>query len=348
MRANKIDWRDRPDIDTNYGRTNFVSAIKSQSNVGACATFGLLGALESQMLINSPEILSFDLSEADLHFCSGYPIDANNLPVAGMDIRYAITSLCKRGVCLESYFPWNESWTPETGVCTIHKSRNDGVFYAKEYKLLKTQEEIKQWIYNVGPIQSSLITCNSFNNFHPDGEQEIYTPGINDVAIAGHAVTVVGYDDELQCWIIKNSWGTNWGYNGFARIQYNTLSLCMGGGAEELGAPQGYQLSRYAVGFKGISQRPSEKGYFGQNFIYHRDNESVDVAVMSNTNVSILPQDFPYLVSSQDNCINIVNGSIIHFDIADNLTDKDILAKVYLKDSITEDIYDILLIKIIK
>jgi hypothetical protein len=42
------------------------------------------------------------------------------------------------------------------------------------------------------------------------------------VVEGGHAVAIVGYDDEEQCWIIKNSWGPNWGENGFFRIAAGT------------------------------------------------------------------------------------------------------------------------------
>ena len=38
----------------------------------------------------------------------------------------------------------------------------------------------------------------------------------------GHAVAIVGYDDAEQCWIIKNSWGPDWGENGFFRIAAGT------------------------------------------------------------------------------------------------------------------------------
>ena len=40
-----------------------------------------------------------------------------------------------------------------------------------------------------------------------------------------HAVAVVGYDDGQRCWIVKNSWGTNWGEGGFFRIGYGECGL---------------------------------------------------------------------------------------------------------------------------
>src|SRR5208282_408149 len=49
-------------------------------------------------------------------------------------------------------------------------------------------------------------------------------PGLNENVIGGHAVLVVGYSDEDQVFIVRNSWGTGWGLNGYFLIQYTYLS----------------------------------------------------------------------------------------------------------------------------
>jgi len=38
--------------------------------------------------------------------------------------------------------------------------------------------------------------------------------------VGGHVVTIVGYDDNDQCWIVKNSWGKGWGDDGWFKISY--------------------------------------------------------------------------------------------------------------------------------
>ncbi|MEM2934904.1 MAG: C1 family peptidase, partial [Candidatus Thermoplasmatota archaeon] len=48
----------------------------------------------------------------------------------------------------------------------------------------------------------------------------------------GHLITLVGYDDMEQCWICKNSWGKNWGEEGWVRISYDAnlfINNCYGG-----------------------------------------------------------------------------------------------------------------------
>jgi hypothetical protein len=51
-------------------------------------------------------------------------------------------------------------------------------------------------------------------------------PGPNATLVEGHAVQVVGYDNDGQFWLIKNSWGPNWGDKGFFRISYESPSVC--------------------------------------------------------------------------------------------------------------------------
>jgi C1A family cysteine protease len=41
----------------------------------------------------------------------------------------------------------------------------------------------------------------------------------------GHCVCAVGYDDNQQCWICKNSWGTAWGQAGFFLIGYGECGI---------------------------------------------------------------------------------------------------------------------------
>ena len=37
-------------------------------------------------------------------------------------------------------------------------------------------------------------------------------------ALAPHMVTIVGWDDSQECWLVKNSWGTDWGEAGWFKI----------------------------------------------------------------------------------------------------------------------------------
>jgi C1A family cysteine protease len=75
--------------------------------------------------------------------------------------------------------------------------------------------EIKSAIYNYGPISVAVAITNAFQS---------YSYGIFntcDNTTVNHAVNLIGWDDAGQYWIMANSWGVNWGENGFMRIKWN-------------------------------------------------------------------------------------------------------------------------------
>jgi len=48
-------------------------------------------------------------------------------------------------------------------------------------------------------------------------------PKPNERVVGGHAVLAVGYDDAKKCFIVRNSWGTDWGIRGYFMLPYGYL-----------------------------------------------------------------------------------------------------------------------------
>jgi C1A family cysteine protease len=49
-------------------------------------------------------------------------------------------------------------------------------------------------------------------------------PGPQEHCLGGHAVMIVGYDDETQHVIVRNSWGTDWGIKGYFWLPYEYVT----------------------------------------------------------------------------------------------------------------------------
>jgi hypothetical protein len=77
-------------------------------------------------------------------------------------------------------------------------------------------ESIKNALIEYGPLILCLFFWEDF--FYYNGG--VYKHRWGERA-GGHVVTLVGYDDSNQCWILKNSWGTGWGENGWFKIAYD-------------------------------------------------------------------------------------------------------------------------------
>ena len=66
-------------------------------------------------------------------------------------------------------------------------------------------------------ISAALLATGLFQVYRGPGVfNETTGPGIN------HTISVVGWDDTRHAWLIKNSWGTDWGDSGFGYIGYNS------------------------------------------------------------------------------------------------------------------------------
>jgi hypothetical protein len=87
---------------------------------------------------------------------------------------------------------------------------------------------------NVTSIQNALVTygplgatMDVYDDFYPDYTGGIYTQQ-SEVFVFGHCITIVGYNNTGNhegYWICKNSWGTEWGENGWFRIAYGECNI---------------------------------------------------------------------------------------------------------------------------
>ena len=76
----------------------------------------------------------------------------------------------------------------------------------------------KNWLDTVGPLVTWVDVYDDFFG-HGSGVYHRSTAPTN-VFRGGHFFLIVGYDDSLGAWLCKNSWGTDWGMNGFGWIGY--------------------------------------------------------------------------------------------------------------------------------
>ena len=101
-----------------------------------------------------------------------------------------------------------------------------GAFFKKVVKLPANEEALKIATATQGPISVAIHVKGSFlEQFHSEGVY--YAPNCLDSA-SKHAVTVVGYGTEngQDYWLVKNSWGTGWGEEGYIKMSRNMNNNC--------------------------------------------------------------------------------------------------------------------------
>jgi|GEM_PF-2734465 hypothetical protein len=216
----QFDWRSNPG--------NWMTPVKNQGNCSSCVAFGTISALEALLKIhyyNDPSKI-IDLSEAYLWACgrgTGEPKRAS----CSTDtwIPTGDYGSCKYlqgyGVPLDANCPYPTSPTSTTiiecssGCLSCSISEHTRIKSFSEIGNRSTDDIIKRSLCKNGPLVVVYQAGADIKHY----KGGIYRP-ITD-PLYDHCAALVGYDS--QGWILKDSFGTSWGENGYVRIGYGYL-----------------------------------------------------------------------------------------------------------------------------
>jgi len=206
-----LDWRSKD------GK-NWVSPMLNQANCGSCVAFAAIGVMETQMNISTllPN-LNMRLSPQHLFACGGGACDYGWMPES------AANHLMRKGVTDEACMSYRSGATGQDLACQATCADVDQRTYkisnfTKPTSYAKDVMAIKRALQK-GPLMTSLSVYADFISYgggvykHTTGEY-----------LGGHAISIVGYDDSKQAFIIRNSWGEDWGEKGFGHVAYNDAS----------------------------------------------------------------------------------------------------------------------------
>jgi C1A family cysteine protease len=196
-------------ITYNWNDTGLLSPVKNQGSCGSCWAFSTVSALETFMRINGVRIDR--LSEQELVDCS-----EENYGCEGGLMHLAFDYVIKKGGLLNyNVYPYNAI----NQQCFIEKNQKQYGSHLSDYQFTipKSILDMKMNLIQT-PITIALDADNIFFRFYKEGIIDIPS---NVNSSMNHAVLLVGfdYDDEGMYWIIQNSWGSDWGDNGFCRIR---------------------------------------------------------------------------------------------------------------------------------
>lgn len=200
----RLDWRN------NSG--NWVTPVRDQKGCGSCWAFAATAVFESAFLLqqNTPGV-NFDRSEQMVLSCSGAGT------CSGGYSYYALRYISETGVADEGCFPYVESDVSCNNRCADWASRS----YRGRRVLgaANNVNDIRAALQN-GPTTISYDVYTDFY-FYGSGVYE-YSWGWN---MGGHAVTLVGYDNAIQAWLCKNSWGESFGEDGYFWIRWGQVDI---------------------------------------------------------------------------------------------------------------------------
>lgn len=208
--AGTLDWR-------NHNGANWVSPILDQGKCGSCVAFSSIGTMETQLRIESGYSgFNAKLSPQYLFSCGGAYC------AFGWEPSSAAKFLQTYGATDESCMPY----TSESGstascrsACGDAASRRVRISsYSQPTSSDHNLAAIKAALRN-GPLETTMNVYQDFM-YYLSG---VYKH-VSGKRAGSHAISIVGYDDNLRALIIRNSWGPDWGEMGFARVSYDDVS----------------------------------------------------------------------------------------------------------------------------
>lgn len=193
-----------PPIELDWRKKNVVTPVKNQQQCGSCWAFSAVVSLEGLNAIRHHKLVS--LSEQELVDCSN---SYSNEGCNGGWMDDAFAYVRDKGICKESEYPYKA----EDGTCKKRKP----VVHIKDYcDIPPNNEDLLLKYVSIGPVSVAIEADSQ--------DFQLYKSGIFNSSFCGeeldHGVAIVGYGSYrgLDYWLVKNSWDTTWGDEGYIKI----------------------------------------------------------------------------------------------------------------------------------
>ncbi|MCQ1535575.1 PKD domain-containing protein [Methanosarcina sp. KYL-1] len=235
-RNERLLWAFEPELPAVYDLRSegLVTPVKNQGNTGSCWAFASTASLESYLLGTAGESRDFSENNMKNLVSVAYPEGFDMTPAEGGNAFMSAAYLARwTGPVNESDDPYNDASAYSPQGLPVQKHTQEILFLPGRTES-PDNEYIKRAIMEYGAVYSAFYWALA--NYNAENHSYYYTTSRSPQG-ANHAITLVGWNDSFDmnrfsqippgdgAFIVKNSWGEDWGEEGYFYISYYDLKL---------------------------------------------------------------------------------------------------------------------------
>lgn len=187
-----------------------------QGQLGSCTANGIAGIIEHQFIAQK---LPVWVPSRLFVYYNERALEGTVESDAGADIRDGIKTVATDGVCTEAEWPYVESKftnKPDANCYTDAKKNLVQTYTALGQNLPTLKSKLAQGF----PIVFGITVYESLESDSVASTGIVPMPAPTEQCLGGHCVVIVGYDDSKSSFLVRNSWGTDWGIDGYFWLPY--------------------------------------------------------------------------------------------------------------------------------
>jgi C1A family cysteine protease len=195
--------------------------VYDQGQLGSCTANGIAAAIQFDRM-KQKLTPNFNPSRLFIYY-NERVIEHTVASDSGAQIRDGIKSVAQQGDCPETEWPYNIANFAQKPPA---KCYTDAVNYkAVQYqRVLQNVNQMKGCLASGYPFVFGFTVYDSFESTQVAQTGVVPMPATTEKVLGGHCVVAVGYDDAQQRFIVRNSWGTGWGMQGYCTMPYAYLT----------------------------------------------------------------------------------------------------------------------------
>jgi len=223
-KMDKVDTRDHPYLLTGNTQPNtvdlrvFCSTIEDQGNLGSCTGNAIAGAIE---LMDRKNGRNLDVSRLFIYYYERLLEGTVNYD-NGAYIRDGIRACYTYGAPVENLWPYNISKfrTAPTQAAVVDAAKRKVTSYQRADNFNAVMDALTAGY----PVVIGFSVYSSFESNAVARTGVMPYPNTSrEQLLGGHAVLIVGYNKTNSTFIVRNSWGTNWGDRGYFYMPFQVI-----------------------------------------------------------------------------------------------------------------------------